>query len=247
MKNLAPILWTLIVCILIGLYVINPHNPRTSDLAVAHDTGKSLPLHLSAARGPSPSSSKGSVGDGQSFTPGSVDPPDDPTPPLLGGSDGSGGVFPIDTREEIEPGMLPTVDGLYELTVARFMDEEFLALTPARARELLPVDDEIPDSSLPGSLVQALGIGLPTYEDCVRGFQRLSVKRLLTQVQTLSLAATSLEMTPIERRTKEFTARLEELERNRATLTLALMHELDCSTGYKSWSLLWSVYSEWVK
>jgi hypothetical protein len=142
---------------------------------------------------------------------------------------------------------MPTVDGLYALTVARFTDEDFLKMTPKRARELLPVDDDLPDASMPGNLIDALGTGFPTREDCERGFQFGYVQELLTHAQTMSLALVPLEMVPVERRSPEFSKTIESIERAREAVMLTLMKELDRSTGYKSWSLLYRLWSEWSK
>jgi hypothetical protein len=165
--------------------------------------------------------------------------------PSQAGLPGFGGSLPLAQRDFLD-GILPTEEGLYSLTLARWSDEAFLNLTTERARALLPVAaDEI--GTMPGTLRGALSLTLPTNEEIHRAFAAPAAQEALRASQWLSLRLVDLELVPLERRTEAFSRGLGWLEDERARLELEVMRECAKVCPYPSWVTLGRLYHEWAK
>jgi len=154
---------------------------------------------------------------------------------------------PAELRDVAE-GYMPTLDGLAELTVEAFADDEFRTLTAEKAAALLPLDPE--DAAtfrVPGRLEDVLVGGLPTREDAARGFRSSEVRELLAAVQAIDLVLVDLDLVALEKRSPEFSRRLEDLHRYRDTTALQLMGSLERETGYPHWSLLFRARQAWAR
>lgn len=141
---------------------------------------------------------------------------------------------------DMEETTLPTEHGLYLRSVAWWDQEDFEALTCDELAKLLP-DEK--DYVLTGDKpLLALVNGLPTDEDCARGFADPAVQRALVEVCRLEIPLIALDYD-----------RLPELEEQRRTMRAqfnaaeaALMHELERATGYAHWSFLHRAFSAWM-
>lgn len=152
-----------------------------------------------------------------------------------------------DPDYEIEPGFLPSVEGLAAQTIDWFSDPSFLELTAEEARRLLPVDENIPDLALPDRLDRALVGGMPTMADVERAYLDPEVQRLLSCLLAQELALVDLDLVPFDQRTCSFQGRLTRMHELRDATALQLMGRMEKVSTYPHWRLLWRLRSEWAK
>jgi hypothetical protein len=165
-------------------------------------------------------------------------PPPLPSPGMPATSDGSreltSGVVGSFSADELEPATLPTLEGLILSTVDLYA-EDYRATTVAEARRYL--DDDALGSDPAAKLVDVLG-GLPTREDAERAWRSPRVRELFTALQARDLVLVELDYTPEAQRSSDFRRELEDLHRSRDAAMVELSEELDRSSGYRFWTLL---------
>lgn len=141
---------------------------------------------------------------------------------------------------DLEPGVLPTADGLFERTVGQWAQDGFLALSVQEAASMLPLDPELPGHG--GSLLDLVG-GLPTREDVDRAFAYDSVHAQLEATCAAEVMLYALE----NARNPHFARDIEAQRRVFDADEDALMRELDRVSGYRNWSLLNRAFREFAK
>lgn len=146
--------------------------------------------------------------------------------------------------EDVEPGFMPTEEGLYALTLGQYLDPGFLEITETEARALLPLDDSIPDWP---KNVRALVGDLPSPDDVARGFRDELVRARLADVDALDIVLVDLDLIPLEQRGPGTRELLETLHARRSSACLELCARLEAVTKYPHWSLLQRLREAWAR
>lgn len=140
----------------------------------------------------------------------------------------------------------PTLDGLYARTAGWWDDEEFLALTGDEMSKLAP---EVAGAYSGWTKPLSEILTLPTREDCERAYADPVVRLVLARACAVELALNDLGMmthqnagrAQLQERAKEL------LRETKEKAELELMSELERTTHYAHWTLLYRVHSAWMK
>lgn len=148
---------------------------------------------------------------------------------------------------DLEEPWRPTPEGLFLRTADLWAQEDFLNLSAARLRELIPLDDDL--ATLPDStdLRDLIGADLPTLDDCRRALQDEHTKTLLENLLVVEATYSELCETPESERNRDQRAIIRRLKDQRDTAEDHLMRRLDATTTYRHWSLMSRLYNEWQR
>lgn len=144
---------------------------------------------------------------------------------------------------QYEDSFLPTEEGLWDMTVSLWLNQDFLELTEDEAHEILALDDFMGLRG-PGSFLSVVG-PLPTREDCSRAFRSEKVKVLLREVCSYEVVLCELGSIPNERRAHWTSQRIQETIRMRDQAMIDLMQACEEATGVTTWRTWLRCYRRW--
>jgi len=164
---------------------------------------------------------------------------DNGSPPSYSSSGASALHLPADLSE----GFTPTREGLSDLTIGLWEQEEFLSMPWEEIAHFLPIDELAPYRGA-STLGEYVG-GLPTEGDLDNAMRDPEVHELLFELQTAEVWLALAYERPHERRGPLYRERVERVQEIRRSLSLGLMSRLERVTGYRHWTLLWSLHERW--